>query len=153
MLQLESSWNGRSTDHVLTYSGREIAIGSQKPSRLTRQKTCCASEWNTSIRVVYANWSGFDAPIGVVMAWEERGSCLNIFWTTNHGQISETFMNYEAKDFLRIILRELRGKRLLAQVSETCRFAMYLRTGVDLMLQLESSRHGRCMEHVLTYSG
>ncbi|KAF7835022.1 uncharacterized protein G2W53_009881 [Senna tora] len=35
------------------------------------QKTCCASESNTSVRIVYANWSGFDAPIGVVMAWEE----------------------------------------------------------------------------------
>ncbi|KAF7820793.1 uncharacterized protein G2W53_026248 [Senna tora] len=56
-------------------------VGSQKPSRITRQKTCCASESNTLIRVVFANRSGFDAPIGVVLAWEERGSCLNIFWT------------------------------------------------------------------------
>ncbi|KAF7802484.1 RNA-directed DNA polymerase-like [Senna tora] len=30
MLQLESSWHGRSVDHVLTYSGRQIAVGSQK---------------------------------------------------------------------------------------------------------------------------
>ncbi|KAF7823805.1 uncharacterized protein G2W53_021949 [Senna tora] len=28
----------------------------------------------------------------------ERGSCLNIFWMINHGRISETFTNYEAKD-------------------------------------------------------
>ncbi|KAF7835425.1 uncharacterized protein G2W53_010284 [Senna tora] len=35
------------------------------------------------------------------MAWEERGLCLNIFWTTNRGQISETFTNYDAKDLLR----------------------------------------------------
>ncbi|KAF7834965.1 uncharacterized protein G2W53_009824 [Senna tora] len=107
-----------SVDHVLAYSGRQIAvgfqkpsgitrqktccaIGSKKPSRITRQKTCCASESNTSVRVVFANRSGFDAPIGVVLAWEERGSCLNIFRTKNHGQISETFMNYEAKDLLR----------------------------------------------------
>ncbi|KAF7834980.1 uncharacterized protein G2W53_009839 [Senna tora] len=101
MLRLESSRHGRSVDHVLTYSGRQIAVGSQKPSRITRQKTCCASESNTSVRVVFANGSGFDAPIGVVLAWEERGSCLNIFWTTNRGQISETFTNYEAKDLLR----------------------------------------------------
>ncbi|KAF7835168.1 uncharacterized protein G2W53_010027 [Senna tora] len=35
------------------------------------------------------------------MAWEERGSCLNIFRTTNRGRISETFMNYDAKHLLR----------------------------------------------------
>ncbi|KAF7802551.1 uncharacterized protein G2W53_041662 [Senna tora] len=207
------------------------------------QKTCCASESNTSIRVVFANRSGFDVPIGVVMAWEECGSRLNIFWTTNRGQILETFTNYEAKDLLRngfdapigvvmaweecgsrlkifrtkicgrisetftnfeakdllrkfwtinrgrisetftsyeakrlvaqergsrfnifctenhgrnsesfmnyeILddksrsdlrnLHELRGKRLLAQESETRRFALYLRTGVDLMFRLDS---------------
>ncbi|KAF7832036.1 uncharacterized protein G2W53_014369 [Senna tora] len=88
-------------DHVLTYSGRQIAVRSQNPSRITRQKTCCASESNTSVRVVYANRSGFDARIKVFLAWEERGSCLNIFRTTNHGRITETFMSYEAKDLLR----------------------------------------------------
>ncbi|KAF7839188.1 uncharacterized protein G2W53_007670 [Senna tora] len=96
-----SSWHGRSVDHVLTNSGRQIAVGSQKPSRITRQKTCCASESNTSVRVVFANRSGFDAPIGVFLAWEERGSRLNIFRTKNRGRISETFTNYEAKDLLR----------------------------------------------------
>ncbi|KAF7812660.1 uncharacterized protein G2W53_033636 [Senna tora] len=100
MLRLESSWHGRSVDHVLTYSRRQIAVGSQKPSRITRQKTCCASESNTSVRVVFANRSGFDAPIGIALAWEERGSYLNIFRKTNRGQISETFTNYEAKDLL-----------------------------------------------------
>ncbi|KAF7839208.1 uncharacterized protein G2W53_007690 [Senna tora] len=54
-----------------------------------------------SVRVVLANQSGFDAPIGVVLAWEELGSCINIFQTTNRGRISETFTNYEAKDLLR----------------------------------------------------
>ncbi|KAF7839217.1 uncharacterized protein G2W53_007699 [Senna tora] len=34
------------------------------------------------------------------MAWEERGSCLNIFRMVNRCRISETFMNYEAKDLL-----------------------------------------------------
>ncbi|KAF7835001.1 uncharacterized protein G2W53_009860 [Senna tora] len=101
MLRLESSWHGRSVDHVLTYYGRQIAVVSQKPSRITRQKTCCASESNTSVRVVFANRSGFDPPIGVVLAWEERGSCLNIFLTTNSGRISETFMNDEAKGWVR----------------------------------------------------
>ncbi|KAF7834928.1 uncharacterized protein G2W53_009787 [Senna tora] len=143
MLQLESSWRGRSVDHVLTYSEGQIAVGSQKPSRITRQKTCCASESNTLVRVVFANGSGFDAPIRVVLAWEERGSCLNIFWTTNRGQISETFTNYEAKDLLRKCLKhvddkswsdlrnlhELRCKRHVAQVSQTRRFAN--RSGFD----------------------
>ncbi|KAF7802563.1 uncharacterized protein G2W53_041674 [Senna tora] len=96
MLQLA----GRSVDHVLTYSGLQIAVGSQKPSRITRQKTCCASESNTSVRVVFATRSGFDAPIGVFLAWVERGSCLNIFRTTNHGRIFETFTYYEAIDLL-----------------------------------------------------
>ncbi|KAF7835426.1 uncharacterized protein G2W53_010285 [Senna tora] len=35
------------------------------------------------------------------MAREERGPCLNIFRKTNHGQISETFTNYEVKHLLR----------------------------------------------------
>ncbi|KAF7802512.1 uncharacterized protein G2W53_041623 [Senna tora] len=90
----------KSVDHVLTYFRQQIVVGSQKPSRITRQKTCCASESNTSVRVVFANRSGFDPPIAVVLAWEERGSCLNIFRTTNSGLISETFTNYEAKDLL-----------------------------------------------------
>ncbi|KAF7820781.1 uncharacterized protein G2W53_026236 [Senna tora] len=75
-------------------------VGSQKTSRIMRQKTCCARESNTSVSLVFSNRSGFDAPIGVVLAWEERGSCLNIFRTTNHGRILETFTNYEAKDLL-----------------------------------------------------
>ncbi|KAF7820996.1 uncharacterized protein G2W53_026451 [Senna tora] len=65
-----------------------------------------------SVRVVFANqsgfdagigvvMSGFDAGIGVVMAWEERRSCHHIFRTTNRDQISKTFTNYEAKDLLR----------------------------------------------------
>ncbi|KAF7832031.1 uncharacterized protein G2W53_014364 [Senna tora] len=100
MLQLQSTWHGRSVDHVLTYSRKKILIGSQKPSRITRQKTCCASESNTSVCVVFANRSGFDAPIGVVFEWEERGSCLNMFQMKNRGRISEIFTNYEAKDLL-----------------------------------------------------
>ncbi|KAF7812654.1 uncharacterized protein G2W53_033630 [Senna tora] len=95
---------GGAVDHVSTYPGRQIAVGSQKPSRITRQKTCCASESNTLVRVVFANRSGFDAPIGVVFEWEERGSCLNIFRRKNHDRISETFTNYEAKDMLRNLL-------------------------------------------------
>ncbi|KAF7820976.1 uncharacterized protein G2W53_026431 [Senna tora] len=131
MLELESSWRRRSVDHVLTYSEREIAVGSQNPSRITMQKTCCA----------------------IVMAWEERGSCLNIFRTRNCGRILETFMNYEAKDLLRKNLDELRGKTLLAEVSETRRFALYLRSRGELMLELESLWRGRNVDHVLTYSG
>ncbi|KAF7820998.1 uncharacterized protein G2W53_026453 [Senna tora] len=68
---------------------------------LRKQKTCCVSELNTSVRVVFANRSGFDAGIGVVMAWDEHGSCHHIFRTKNRGRISETFTNYEAKDLLR----------------------------------------------------
>ncbi|KAF7820785.1 uncharacterized protein G2W53_026240 [Senna tora] len=147
----------KSVDHVLTYFGRQIAVGSQKTSRITRQKTCCASESNTSVRVVYANRSGFDALIGVVFAWEERGSCLNKFRMTSRCRISETLTNYEAKDLLRNRISEnftnYEAKRLVAQGSQTCRFALYLQTGVVLMLQLESSWHGRNVDHVLTYSG
>ncbi|KAF7800571.1 uncharacterized protein G2W53_044988 [Senna tora] len=153
----------KSMDHVLTYSGRQIAVGSQKPSRITRQKT--------SVRVVFANRSAFDAPIGVVLAWEERGSCFNIFQTTNRGQISETFTNYEAKDSLcksvdhvltysgrQIAAGSQKPSRITRQkircASESnTRFALYLRTGVVLMLQLESSWHERSVDHVLTYSG
>ncbi|KAF7835094.1 uncharacterized protein G2W53_009953 [Senna tora] len=78
-----------------------------------------------------ANRSGFDAPTGVVMAWEERGSCLNIFRTINRDQISETLRNYDAKDLLRSSrsdlrnIHELRGNRLVAEVSETRRFVLF----------------------------
>ncbi|KAF7834922.1 uncharacterized protein G2W53_009781 [Senna tora] len=136
----------KSVDHVSTYFGRQIAVGYQKPSRISRQKTCCANESNTSVRVVFANGSGFDGPIGVVLAWEERGSCLNIFRMTTRGRILETFTNYEAKDLLR-------KQRLVAQVSQTRQFALFSRTGVVLMLRLELSWHGRSVDHVLTYSG
>ncbi|KAF7835144.1 uncharacterized protein G2W53_010003 [Senna tora] len=66
---------------------QEIAVGSLKPSQIMWQNISCAGECNTSVRVVFTNRCGFDAPIGVVMAWEERGSCLNIFQTRNHGRI------------------------------------------------------------------
>ncbi|KAF7802631.1 uncharacterized protein G2W53_041742 [Senna tora] len=151
--------HGRISETFMNYEAKDllrkqqIAVGSQKPSRITRQKACCASESNTSVRVVFAKQSCFDAPIGVVLAWEERGSCLNIFRTTNCGWFSETFTHYEAKGLLRKNLHELRSKRLVAQVSQTRRFALYLQTVVVLKLQLESSWHGRSVDHVLTYSG
>ncbi|KAF7823863.1 uncharacterized protein G2W53_022007 [Senna tora] len=227
--------HGRSVDHVLTYSGRQITDRSQKTSRITRQNICCAIfkaweergsclnifrtinrgriletftdyEGKDLLRKFFKEWeehgscpnifwttnrgrisenfmnyeakdflrNGFDVPLGVVKAWEERGSCLNIFRTTNRGWIIETFTNYKANDLLRkhgrsvdhVLtysedksqsdlrkLHELHGKRLVAQLSETRQFALYLRTVVDLMFQLESSRHGRNVDHVLTYSG
>ncbi|KAF7835446.1 uncharacterized protein G2W53_010305 [Senna tora] len=67
-----------------------------------RQKTGCASDLNTSVRFLFANPSGYDAPIGVFMAWEERRSCINIFRTTDRGRILESFTNYMAKDLLRL---------------------------------------------------
>ncbi|KAF7835067.1 uncharacterized protein G2W53_009926 [Senna tora] len=177
MFQLESSRHGRSVDDILTYSGRQIGIGSDKPSRITRQNTCCAivMAWEERgsyrnifrttnlgrISETFTNYeaehlfrkSDFDAPIGVIMAREGRGSCLNIFWTKNRGRISETFTNFEAKHLLRKNLHELRGKTLVAQVCESRRFTLKLRTGVVLMFQLESSWQGRGVDHILTYSG
>ncbi|KAF7834964.1 uncharacterized protein G2W53_009823 [Senna tora] len=145
MPRLESSWRGRSVDHVLTYSRKKITVSSKKPSRITRQKTCCASDSNTSVRVVFRNRSGFDAPIGVVLAWEERGSYQNIFQMKNHGRISETFTNYEANDLLRKNLHELRGKRLVAQVSQTRRFAN--QSGFDAPIGVVSAwgERGSCL--------
>ncbi|KAF7812665.1 uncharacterized protein G2W53_033641 [Senna tora] len=161
MLQLASSWHGRSVDHVSTYSGQQIGVGSQENLRITRQKSCCASESNTSVGVVFANRSGFD----VVLAWEVRGSCPNIFWTKNHRQISETFTNYEAKDLLRSRLgmggawimpqhitdnksrldlrnlHELRGKRPVGHVSQTRRFAN--RSGFDTPIGVVLAREER----------
>ncbi|KAF7834923.1 uncharacterized protein G2W53_009782 [Senna tora] len=257
MLRLESSWHGRSVDHVLTYSGRKIAVGSQNLHEL-RGKRLVAQVSQTSVRVLFANRSGFDAPIGVVLAWErgsclnisgrkisdlrnlhelrgkrlvaqvsqtrresntsvrvvfanrsgfdaligvvlawERGSCPNIFRTTNRGQISKTsritskrvvresntsvrvvfanrsgfdapfesswngrsvdhvltYPDDKSRSDLRNLHTRIQGKRLVAQVSQTRRFALYSRTGVVLMLRLESSWHGRSVDHVLTYSG
>ncbi|KAF7807715.1 uncharacterized protein G2W53_039876 [Senna tora] len=48
ILELGSSWHGRRVDHVLTYSRREIAVGSPKRSGITRQKPCCANRKSRS---------------------------------------------------------------------------------------------------------
>ncbi|KAF7802548.1 uncharacterized protein G2W53_041659 [Senna tora] len=155
--KIASSWHGRSVDHVLAYSGGEIAVGSQKPSQITRPKTCCASECNMSVLIVFANRSGFDVAIGVFMAWEKRGSCLNIFQTKNHGLNVRNLHELRGKRLVAQTknhgldvrnLHELRGKRLVAQVSETRLFPLYLRTGVDLLFKLESSWHGRWVRFV-----
>ncbi|KAF7835485.1 uncharacterized protein G2W53_010344 [Senna tora] len=124
MLELESSWHGRSVNHVLIYFGREIVVGSHKHSLSTCQKSCCANDLNRSVRVVFVKPSGFDARIGVVMHWNESDL------KNDH---------------------EVRVKYLVAQVSETDRFALYLRNRVDLMLELESSWHGRIVNQVLIY--
>ncbi|KAF7835021.1 uncharacterized protein G2W53_009880 [Senna tora] len=163
MFQLESSWHGRIVDHVLTYSGRQIAIGSQKPSQITRQKTCCASEtcWfalylRTGVDLMmelessrhggsvdhvltYSEQQITDesqkpsritrqksccARIGVVKAWEESGSCLNIIRTKNHDRISETVTNYKAKDLLRKGVEHV-GSRCICEPS-----GFYVQIGV-----------------------
>ncbi|KAF7810671.1 uncharacterized protein G2W53_037414 [Senna tora] len=169
MLELESSWHGRSVDHVLTYSKQEITDESQKRSQSTSQKPCCARgvwimsyhildeksrsglrnfhEVHVKSLVVLAKARGFHARIGVVMAWENRGSCPNILWMRNCGGISETFTKYESKALLHKNVYELRGKSLVAQVSETGRFALYLQNRVDFMLKLELSWHGRTVDH------
>ncbi|KAF7823826.1 uncharacterized protein G2W53_021970 [Senna tora] len=159
------------------HSGFDVPIG---VVMAWEKRGSCLNIFRTTNHV-FANRCGFDGPIGVVKAWEERGSCLNIlrainrgrisetftnyeawdergscpniFRTTNHSRISENFTNYEAKDLLRKKLHELQGKRLVAQGSETRRFELYLRTGVDLMLEFDSSRHGRSLDYVLTYYG
>ncbi|KAF7823865.1 uncharacterized protein G2W53_022009 [Senna tora] len=156
MRQLDSSFHARSVDHVLTNSGQQIAVASQKPSRRIRvvkaweERGSCLNIFRKTNRgwilETFTNYEAKD------LAWEERGSCLNLFRTSNCGQTSETFTNYEAKDLLRKNIHELRVKRLVAQVTETRRFALYLRTRVDLMLELDSSRHGRSVDHVITYS-
>ncbi|KAF7802627.1 uncharacterized protein G2W53_041738 [Senna tora] len=146
-----------------------------------RQKTCCASESNTLVRVVFANQRGFDAPIGVVLPWEELGSCLNIFRMKNRSRISETFTNYEAKDMLRnrhgmggawimyyhILddksrsdlrnLHELRGKRLVTQErgSRINIFRTTNRGRITETLTNYEAKHllRKSVDHVLTYSG
>ncbi|KAF7802120.1 uncharacterized protein G2W53_041231 [Senna tora] len=125
------------------------------------------------VRIVFAKPSGFDARIGVVMAWKEYESCLNTFLTRNHGQIAETFTKYESNVLLRkhgssvddILtysekksrldlknIHEVRVKSLVAQVCETDWFTSYLRNRVDLTLELESSWNGKGEGNVLTYS-
>ncbi|KAF7839190.1 uncharacterized protein G2W53_007672 [Senna tora] len=159
-LVAQSTWHGRSVDHVLTYSGRQIVVGSQKPSRIMRKKTSCASESNTSVRVVFANRSGSDAPIAVVLAWEERGSCFNLFRTTNRGRITETFTNYEAEDLLRkrqIALGSQKPSRIMrkktcctSESNTSVRVVFANRSGFDAPI---GTWHGRSVDHALTYSG
>ncbi|KAF7821050.1 uncharacterized protein G2W53_026505 [Senna tora] len=94
MLELDSSWHGRSVDHVLTYSKREftsVRVVIAKPSGIdARIEVVMAWEERGSCLNLF-HPSGIDARIGVVMAWEERGSCLNIFRWRNRDRITETF--------------------------------------------------------------
>ncbi|KAF7835463.1 uncharacterized protein G2W53_010322 [Senna tora] len=140
MLQLESSRMGGAwimSQHIPDDKSRSDLMNLHE---LRGKRLVAQVSQHTSVRDVLTNQSGFDASIGLVWSWEERGSCLNIFRTTSRGRISETFTNYEAKD----LLRKWVNKR---------RFALYLRIGVVLMLQLESSPHGRSVDHVsATYS-
>ncbi|KAF7835154.1 uncharacterized protein G2W53_010013 [Senna tora] len=154
MLRLESSWHGRSVDHVLTYSGRQIAVDLRNLHEL-RGKRLVAQVSHMSVRVVFANRSGFDAPIGVVF----HGRSVDHVLTYSGRQIavgSQKFTNYEAKDLLRnkksrsdLRNSRIRGKRLVAQVSQTRRFAN--RSAFDAPIGV--SWHGRSVDHVLKYSG
>ncbi|KAF7802297.1 uncharacterized protein G2W53_041408 [Senna tora] len=113
-------------------NGFDVRIGVVMASK---ERRSCLNIFR--VRIVFAKPSGFDVRIGVVMGWEERGSCLNIFRTRNRGPILETFMKYETKAMLR---------------DEIVRIALYLGNRMDLMLELESSWHGKSMDLVLTYS-
>ncbi|KAF7800465.1 uncharacterized protein G2W53_045107 [Senna tora] len=74
------------------------------------------------------------------LGMEERGSCLNIFRTTNRGPDLRN-------------LHELRGQTTCcASESKHVGSRCIRRTGVVLMLRLESSWHWRSVDHVLTYS-
>ncbi|KAF7823831.1 uncharacterized protein G2W53_021975 [Senna tora] len=108
-----------------------------------------------SVRVVFVNRSGFDAGIGVFKAWEEHGSCLNIFQMTNRGWISENFTNYGAKNLLGKNLQELRGKILIAQ--DYPKKLEFDKSEKEVKSHFEVFEHNEYVEsvvdHVLTYSG
>ncbi|KAF7812670.1 uncharacterized protein G2W53_033646 [Senna tora] len=148
MLQLESSWHGRSVDHVSTYFGRQIAVRSQKPSRIT-SRLGMGGEW-----IMSQNISDDKPRLDLRNLHELRGKRL-VAESSWHGRSVDYVSTYSRQQIAveSQNLHELRGKRLVAQVSEARRFALYLRTGVVLMLQLESSWHGRSVDHVSTYSG
>ncbi|KAF7800605.1 uncharacterized protein G2W53_044974 [Senna tora] len=71
---MESSWHGRSVDHVLTYPDDKSRSDLRNLHELRGKRLVAqGGAWIVS----------------------------NIFRTTNRGRISETFTNYEAKDLLR----------------------------------------------------
>ncbi|KAF7802118.1 uncharacterized protein G2W53_041229 [Senna tora] len=47
---------------------------------------------------------------------------------------------------------KVRVKSLVLQLTDTEHFVLYLRNRVDLVLELESSSHGRSVDRVLSYS-
>ncbi|KAF7824077.1 zinc finger MYM-type protein 1-like [Senna tora] len=176
-LELVYSSHGRSVNHVLTYSRRETAVGPQKCSRragimsshipdekpqsdLRNIHEVRVKSNVAQVRIVFAKPSGFDARIVVFMAWKELDSCLNIFWTRNRGRISETFTKYDSKNIsdkksqsdLRKV-HVVQVKSFVEQMSETDRFALYLRNRVDFTLELEPSWHGRSVNDVSRYFG
>ncbi|KAF7812466.1 uncharacterized protein G2W53_033442 [Senna tora] len=103
----------------------KIAIESQENSRSTSHMCCCTSESNRSLCVVFGNPSGFNARMGLVIAWKVCEV------------MTKNIMNRKFRLNLKGI-QEVQVKRVVAQVSQTVRFAMYLGIRVDLMLKWDS---------------
>ncbi|KAF7839121.1 uncharacterized protein G2W53_007603 [Senna tora] len=96
---------------------------SQKNLRSTIQ-TCCTSESNRSLQVVFGIPCAFNTPMRIVIAWKECEV------------MSKQLLNQKSRMNLKRI-PEVQVKRIVAQVSPTDRFAMYLGIRVDLILECD----------------
>ncbi|KAF7832398.1 uncharacterized protein G2W53_014731 [Senna tora] len=148
-LELESSWQGRSVDHVLGYFGREIAV---------RCKSLVAQVNETRRFALYLR-NRVDLRLELELSW--HGRSVDHVLTYSLREITDEksqsdLINVNELRGKRSDIRnvhQLQGKSLVSQLSETHRFALSLQNLVDLRLELESSWHGRRVDHVLTYSG
>ncbi|KAF7802409.1 uncharacterized protein G2W53_041520 [Senna tora] len=152
MLELESSWHGRSVNHVTTYSRREIMIGSRKHSRSTSQKSSCASSKTDRFASYLRNRVDLMFEFESSTHGRSVDHVLNILDDKSQSG-PKMFTKYESKVLLRKNVHKVRVKTFVAQVSGTDRFALHLRNRVDFMLELEFSWHGKSVDHFVTYSG
>ncbi|KAF7832146.1 uncharacterized protein G2W53_014479 [Senna tora] len=86
---------------------------------------CCSNVSNRSLRIVFMNSSGFNARTGIVIAWKV------------YVVMSKQILNRKSRLNLKRI-QEVQVKSVVAQVSQTDGFELYLRIRVDLMLEWDS---------------
>ncbi|KAF7835039.1 uncharacterized protein G2W53_009898 [Senna tora] len=100
-------------------------------------RTCCHTiESNGCARVVFGNLMESNAQMGLVTAWESGFNGLMglvIAW-----EVCQVMSKQILKEKPRLNLKKHKFERVVAHMSRTDAFALYLRFRKDLILELES---------------
>ncbi|KAF7801152.1 uncharacterized protein G2W53_044915 [Senna tora] len=138
-------------------------------------RTCCrTSVSNGCVRVVFGNPSGSNARMGLVITWEVcqvmsehilNGKLLLNLNIIQEAQVRMCCRTSESNRCVRVVFGNPSGSNarmafvvawekhkfegVVAQVSQTDAFALYLGIRVDLMLQCDSRLDGRCVKSCL----